>query len=88
VIHRTSGESDHWLLVEVKGGERSVEKSARAAAYDLLAYRAAFAPVLSTNPTPYGLGLAWGENLAPASDHEMMLCTPDTLGVALQLALG
>ncbi len=33
---------ERWLVVEVKGGERSVQRSARAAAYDLLAYRTAY----------------------------------------------
>jgi hypothetical protein len=59
LMHRTSaGES--WLLVEVKGGERTVEQSARAAAYDLLAYRSAFAAALASSPAPYGLGVVWG----------------------------
>jgi len=35
-----------WLLIEVKGGERTVQQSARAATFDLLPYRTAFAAVL------------------------------------------
>jgi hypothetical protein len=56
-----------WLLIEVKGGTRPIEDSARAALYDLLAYRAAFARALSDAPQPYGLGIAWGADLAPVT---------------------
>lgn len=77
-----------WLLVEVKGVERSVSDSARAAIHDLLAYRRAFDPVLAQGPSPYGLGIAWGSSLPPASDAEISLCTPDTVEAALEQVFG
>ena len=43
VIRRYGDSPDPWLLIEVKGGERTVQQSARAATFDLLAYRTAFA---------------------------------------------
>jgi hypothetical protein len=89
VIHRTGeGALDHWLLVEVKGGHRSVKKSARAAAYDLLAYRMAFSRVLDEIEGPYGLGIAWGAELPAAEDGNMRLCTPDMLPDALEPLFG
>jgi hypothetical protein len=39
-------------MIEVKGVQRSVEKSARAAAFDLLAYRRAYETALRTSPGP------------------------------------
>jgi hypothetical protein len=83
VIHRVSENSERWLMIEIKGGERQVEDSARQALKDLLGYRAAFEATLSDQPSPFGLGIAWGEGLDPASDGEIMLCTPDTLRAAL-----
>jgi hypothetical protein len=71
------------VLVEVKGGERPVTDSARRAALDLLAYRRAFNGVLRLQPEPYGLGIAWGKELTPSADSELVLCTPDTIGLAL-----
>jgi hypothetical protein len=89
VLRRMSnGTPDRWLLVEVKGGHRSVKRSARAAAYDLLAYRMAFSPVLNTNDGPYGLGIAWGAELCAASESDMRLCTPDMLKPALEAIFG
>jgi hypothetical protein len=88
VLRRTrTGAPDRWLLVEVKGGQRSVKKSARAAAYDLLAYRMAFSPVLNENDGPYGLGVAWGAELS-AQEGDMRLCTPDMLPAALEPMFG
>jgi hypothetical protein len=84
VIRRWApGQSDEWLVVEVKGGAKDVDRYARAAAYDLLAYRTAFDNVLTTNRKPYGLGIAWGAGLEPAPGEPIMLCTPDTLPDAL-----
>jgi hypothetical protein len=40
LCHEAEGKTT-WLLVEAKGGERAVDRSARAAAFDLLAYRTA-----------------------------------------------
>jgi hypothetical protein len=78
-----------WLMIEVKGGpKRDVAGSARAAAYDLLAYKTAFNTVLATTASPYGLGIAWGEGLEPAAGEPIMLCTPDTLPSALELFVG
>jgi hypothetical protein len=79
---------ERWLLVEAKGGERAVDKSARAAAYDLLAYRTAFAPVLDGHKGVYGLGIAWGSGLHAAKTSDIQLCTPDKLEVALNQILG
>jgi hypothetical protein len=74
-----------WLLVEVKGGIRTVQESARAALYDLLAYRRAFDPVLSQSAKPFGLGIAWGAELRPSDSSDIVLCTPDTIGGALAI---
>jgi hypothetical protein len=83
VVKLTNGKAARWLLIEVKGGERHVVDSARAAAYDLLAYRTAFAPQLDAQDGVYGLGIAWGAELEPTFDTGICLCTPDTLGAAL-----
>ena len=74
-----------WVLVEVKGVERPVEASARAAARDLFAYRRALSPVLSLQPEPYGIGIAWGADLEPVTTDEFVLCTPDRIDAALEL---
>jgi hypothetical protein len=79
VLRRSSGDIQRWLVIEVKGGERRGSDSARAAAYDLLPYRTAFDPVLSKQTGSYGLGIAWGAELAPDLSSEVVLCTPDTL---------
>ena len=76
-----------WVLLEVKGVDRPVAESARAALFDLLAYRRAFGPTLARQPGTYGIGVAWGADLQPASQGEILLCSPDTLGVALERAL-
>jgi hypothetical protein len=83
VIRRSRGTETTWVLVEVKGGTRAGEASARAAAYDLLAYRTAFAPALQSQESPYGLGIAWGAELQPRQAAGQLLCSPDTLSVAL-----
>lgn len=73
----------HWILVEVKGLDRTVAESARAATQDLLAYRRAFRAALDRQPKPYGLGIAWGESLEPSSSSEIVLCSPDRIDAAL-----
>jgi hypothetical protein len=73
-------------MLEVKGLERSVARSARAAARDLLAYRRAFEATLAGQATAYGIGIAWGRHVVPALG-EIILCSPDTIGEALKLAL-
>jgi hypothetical protein len=84
VIKLKRQDEERWLLVEVKGGERAGAHSARAAAYDLLAYRTAFAPILSAQDGhPYGLGIAWGVDLEPSLSGEIVLCTPDKIREAL-----
>lgn len=83
VIHWSAAGSARWVLVEVKGGAHAVEGYARAALYDLLAYRSAFDSVLAAAPTPYGFGIAWGADLLPDSRSEVLLCTPDRIGEAL-----
>lgn len=74
---------ERWLIVEVKGGHRPIEESARAAAYDLLAYRRAFGAVLHEDGRPYGLGICWGAELEPYSNNEIILTSPDVLPKAL-----
>jgi hypothetical protein len=76
-----------WLLVEVKGVERRVDESARAAARDLLMYRRAFHAVLDHQPTMYGLGVAWGAEVQPSLGSEIALASPDTLSEALTLVI-
>ena len=63
VLHRPARGDQQWLLVEVKGGERAVQQSARAALLDLLAYRRAYEPSLA-NCARYGVGVAFGAELA------------------------
>ncbi len=88
LVLRVEREPDQvrWVLVEVKGLERAVQQSARAALSDLLAYRRAFASTLTRQSGPYGIGIAWGEDLRPTSTDEIVLCTPDTIQQALELA--
>lgn len=89
VLRRKDADSVKWLLIEVKMGTvRGVEESARAAVRDLLAYRRAFGPVLTSQPGPYGLGVAWGAEMTPSADGDVVLCTPDTLSSALALVVG
>jgi hypothetical protein len=85
--HAREGTS-RWLLVEVKGGKRPVDEAARAAAYDLLAYRTAFDARLARQARPYGLGIAWGAGLVHNPFSEVLLCTPDSLEHALRDAMG
>lgn len=82
VLQRPARGDDQWLLVEVKGGKRSVDKSARAALLDLLAYRRSFAAHLTSSKT-YGVGVAFGAELDGDLDSEIRLCTPDRLPAAL-----
>jgi hypothetical protein len=79
--------SVHWLMFEVKGVERAVEASARAAAFDLLAYRRAFKGTLEKQEGPYAVGIAWGRELGPSSDGEIVFCSPDTIIDALKVVL-
>jgi hypothetical protein len=87
VVRHEHGGAERWLLIEVKGGERDGAESARAATQDLLGYRTAFSPALSTQTSPYGLGIAWGAELTPDPASEIVLCTPDTLIMALKQLL-
>jgi hypothetical protein len=79
-----------WLIVEAKLGDvsfgsgRSVEGSARAALKDLLMYREDFSAVLDGTGGPYGLGVAWGADLA-SRDGPVLLATPDRLAEALSM---
>jgi hypothetical protein len=89
VMRHTSGDGYRWLIIEAKMGERRrVAESIRAALIDLLAYRQAFRSELASNPLPYGLGIAWGADLNPTLDGEVMLCTPDHVTQALASAFG
>ncbi len=73
------------LLIECKLSEGGiVAKAARRALFDLLAYRRAFRDELDKQAgKPYGLGLAWGEQLEPDLEAEIMLATTDTLAAAI-----
>ncbi|MGY1697365.1 hypothetical protein ACI780_20895 [Geodermatophilus sp. SYSU D00814] len=74
---------ERLLLVECKLSETGgVRHAARQALFDLLGYRRAFEPSLSSQ-APYGLGLAWGEGLVPEPGSEVLLCTPEHVGSAL-----
>jgi hypothetical protein len=84
VMQITTGDETRWLLIEIKGVQRDVAESARAAIQDLLAYRRAFDSVLSCSAGPYGLGVAWGAGLVTSTDSEIRLCSPDTIGTALE----
>jgi hypothetical protein len=82
---KCAGQPERWLLIEAKGGpKRRLEQSARAALLDLLAYRRAFDYVLAQQGGTYGIGYAWGSELTPAADGEIVLCTPDTFRAALE----
>jgi hypothetical protein len=83
IRRRRPDEKERWLLIEAKGGDRTVDKSARAAAFDLLAYRSDFASILDQSEGVYGLGIAWGSGLTSASTGDVRLCTPDKLQEAL-----
>jgi hypothetical protein len=88
VLLRANGSEQTWLLIENKLGEkRTVRSSARAALLDLLAYRTAFHAALSSQGT-YGLGIAWGAELEPATDSDIMLATPDRIEIALNAFAG
>jgi hypothetical protein len=87
VIKTTVNQKTRWLLVEVKGLERPVAHSARAAIRDLFVYRRAFSAVLDQQTEPYGLGYAWGEGLDPSLNGDVTLCTPDTLTEAFSKLL-
>jgi hypothetical protein len=82
VLSRPGHDPSPWLLVEVKGGHRRVEQSARAALLDLLAYRRAFEPALA-GCRRYGLGVAFGAQLTPDEGSEITLATPDVMSEAL-----
>jgi hypothetical protein len=82
VLHRPDRPSSPWLLIEVKGGHRRVEQSARAALLDLLAYRRAYEPALAQSHQ-YGVGIAFGAQLKPDSSSEIALTTPDAIPESL-----
>lgn len=71
------------LLIEAKTthDHTSLAVLARRALNDLLAYRSAYSDHLKGQPV-WGLGVVWGSGLA-AAEHEVGLCTPDTLAEAL-----
>lgn len=73
------------LLVECKLTQGGVIKGARAALFDLLAYRRNFHDALTGTGEPYGLGITWGEGIRPHAQSEVVLSTIDTLGEALLL---
>jgi hypothetical protein len=88
VLRLKGRDSIRWVLVEVKGRVAGVADAGRAAALDLLGYRRAYERVLGRQTAPYGIGYAWGQELTPAFDSEIVLCTPDTYGAALAGTLG
>lgn len=74
----------HWLIGECKLSQsQGVAGAARSALLDLMAYRRAFRRTLDRVQGPYGLGVAWGAQLHPSLDSEIMLCTPDTISQAI-----
>jgi hypothetical protein len=76
---------DRWLLIECKLSQSmGAEHAARQALTDLLAYRHSFSNALADAEHPYGLGVAWGAGLDPATGSEIALCTPDTLRDAIR----
>jgi hypothetical protein len=88
LCHHAENRHVRWILVEVKGlRRRTVGTAARAALQKLFAYRRAFAAVLTAQQAPYGLGVAWGRELSPSPDAEVLLCTPDHLNEATELLL-
>ncbi|MEU8361060.1 hypothetical protein AB0C27_34095 [Nonomuraea sp. NPDC048882] len=80
---RDASGQDRWLLIECKLGEQGAT-AARRALVDMLAYRRAFNSALAAAGQPFGLGVAWGAGLTPAVQEEVVLCTPDTLGQAVE----
>jgi hypothetical protein len=83
VLTRTSQHSVTRLLVEAKGGRRDAAESARAATFDLLAYRTAYSGALDQQAAFFGLGIVWGADLRPSESSEISLCTPDTVKLGL-----
>jgi hypothetical protein len=84
VIKHDHNGTESWLLIEAKGGERRVDHSARAATFDLLAYRTAFGRVLANQAAPFGLGIAFGADLDPSPTSDVMLCSQDMIAAALE----
>jgi hypothetical protein len=75
---------DRWLLIECKlSRSMGVGHAARQALADLLSYRRAFDTALAESTGPYGVGVAWGEDLHPTPSAEVVLCTPDTISEAI-----
>jgi hypothetical protein len=82
--HSVGGER-RWVLLEVKGGRSgTVEGYARAALQNLLAYRQDGRDLIDGSAEPYGLGVVWGEQLSPVVNGAIALCTPDTIGEAVE----
>jgi hypothetical protein len=85
LLRHSVGDEQRWVLLEVKGGGGgTVEGYARAALQNLLAYRQDARDLLEGSAEPYGLGVVWGEQLTPVVDGAVALCTPDTIGEAVE----
>jgi hypothetical protein len=85
VLRHETGGRTRWILLEVKGGTGRVERYARAALGDLLAYRQDSKDLFPDDAVePFGLGVAWGAELTPELDGPIALCTPDTLAEAVE----
>jgi hypothetical protein len=85
IFRHRAGDDERWVVLEVKGGEGRVEGYARAALQNLLAYRQDARELFPEGAVePYGLGVAWGAELVPVVDGPIALCTPDTLGEAVE----
>ena len=65
--------------------KRPVSDSARAAARDLFAYRRSAFERAESAERAYGIGIAWGAELEPAGNDELVLCTPDRIQHALDV---
>ncbi len=87
LVLRIDGGQPRWLLVECKVRKKGVEEAARAALTDLLAYRKTFEVGLADTSGVVGLGIAWGEGLAPRPSEQVLLATPERIMEALEMFL-
>jgi len=81
LVHTKEHGRRRLLLVEVKN-YRALASGVRAALVDLLAYQRAYS-LFAPEPIA-SLGVAFGAGLKAVPAHEVALCTPDRLRVALR----
>lgn len=70
----------------MKKRDKSVQDALRAATFDLLAYRDAYAAQVSSTLKVSCLGIAWGAEVRPQAS-DLVLASPDTIGEALDLVI-